>query len=98
MRAIGWILGAVALAISAPLLAAGGDDFPTHSIRLIVPYPPGAGTDGTARIVADALGRELGQSIVVENRPGASGVIGSDLVSQSPIPTAIRCSGPPPTR
>jgi len=83
MRAIGWILGSIALAMSASLFAAGGDDFPTHSIRLIVPYPPGAGTDGTARIVADALGRELGQSIVVENRPGASGVIGSDLVSKS---------------
>jgi len=83
MRTMRCLLGAFALVFSALLLAAGDSDYPTRSIRLVVPYPPGAGTDGTARIVAEALGRQLGQSIVVENRPGASGVIGSDYVAKA---------------
>ena len=66
-------------------LAHGADaDYPNKPIRLIVPYPPGAGTDATARIVADALSKQLGQSVVVENKPGASGVIGTDFVAKSP--------------
>ena len=80
-----FILAAILLiaGVSATALAADAD-YPVRPIRLIVPYPPGAGTDGTARIVAEALGRRLGQQIVVENKPGASGVIGTDLVAKSP--------------
>jgi tripartite-type tricarboxylate transporter receptor subunit TctC len=81
--ALGTVLLTALLIGSAPTQAAGDADYPTHSLRLIVPYPPGAGTDGTARIVAEALGRQLGQSIVVENKPGASGVIGTDYVAKS---------------
>jgi tripartite-type tricarboxylate transporter receptor subunit TctC len=73
------------LAFALSPLAHGADaDYPSKPIRLVVPYPPGAGTDATARIVAEALSKQLGQSVVVENKPGASGVIGTDFVSKSP--------------
>jgi tripartite-type tricarboxylate transporter receptor subunit TctC len=72
-----------ALLAVAPIAQAADADYPVKPIRLVVPYPPGAGTDGTARIVAEALSRRLGQPIVVENKPGASGVIGTDLVAKS---------------
>jgi tripartite-type tricarboxylate transporter receptor subunit TctC len=70
-----------AVGVAPPALAA---DYPTKPIRLIVPYPPGAGTDGTARIAAEALSSRLGQQVVVENKPGASGTIGTDYVAKSP--------------
>jgi tripartite-type tricarboxylate transporter receptor subunit TctC len=85
---LGRLLSALPLvamfALPAISRAAGDADYPNRPLRLIVPYPPGAGTDGTARIVAEALGRQLGQPIVVENKPGASGVIGSDYVAKAP--------------
>ena len=59
-------------------------DYPDHPIRLVVPYPTGAGTDSSARIVAEALSRRLGQQVVVDNKPGASGTIGVDFVAKSP--------------
>jgi tripartite-type tricarboxylate transporter receptor subunit TctC len=70
----------VAAAMSCTALAA---EYPDRSIRLVVPYPPGAGTDGSARIVAEALSRRLQQQVVVENKPGASGTIGVDYVVKS---------------
>jgi tripartite-type tricarboxylate transporter receptor subunit TctC len=77
---------AVSLVLSfamVPLAHAADAEYPSKPIRLLVPYPPGAGTDATARIVAEALSKELGQSVVVENKPGASGVIGTDFVAKS---------------
>jgi len=64
-----------ALAGAAPAQAA---DWPNQTIRMIVPYPPGGSVDNLARLLAPTLGRELGQTIVVENRAGASGTIGVD--------------------
>jgi tripartite-type tricarboxylate transporter receptor subunit TctC len=58
--------------------------YPTKSIRLVVPYAPGGGADGNARLLAQAMGTLLGQSIVIDNKPGASGVIGDMAVIQSP--------------
>ena len=57
--------------------------FPTKAVRLIVPNPPGGTTDVLARVIADELGRRLKQPIVVENRAGASGTIGSDAVAKA---------------
>jgi len=54
-----------------------------QSIRLIVPYPPGGGIDVLARILADEIGRTQGQSIVIENRPGAGTEIGTDVVARA---------------
>jgi tripartite-type tricarboxylate transporter receptor subunit TctC len=66
---------------AAPALA---QDYPSRPVRLIVPFGPGTTTDIIARVVGEALARPLGQTVVVENRAGAGGVIGSDLVAKSP--------------
>src|SRR3984957_13124815 len=63
--------------------SARADDFPVKSIRIIVPFPAGGTTDILARVVAQYLGDKLGVSTVVENRAGASGTIGSELVARS---------------
>ena len=59
-------------------------EYPTKSIRLIAPYPPGGGVDAAARIIAHALTEQLGQQVVVENRSGATGRIGTEIVAKSP--------------
>jgi tripartite-type tricarboxylate transporter receptor subunit TctC len=57
--------------------------YPSHAVKLIVPFPPAGATDIVGRIVAQKLGERLGQSVVVENRPGAGGSLGSDLAAKS---------------
>ncbi|WP_416051618.1 tripartite tricarboxylate transporter substrate binding protein [Cupriavidus basilensis] len=64
--------------------ATPGGDFPQRPIRLVVTFPPGGGTDTLARVIGTELGRSLGQAVVVDNRPGASGNIGAELVARSP--------------
>src|SRR5450830_760435 len=59
-------------------------DYPTRSITLVVPSPPGGGTDTQARILAPKLGELLGQTIIIENRGGASGNIGAQAVAKAP--------------
>ena len=79
------IAQAAACAAIAALLAAGAgaQGYPTRSIRLVVPFPPAGTTDILAREVAQRLSVSLGQSVVIDNRPGAAGNIGSDLVAKS---------------
>lgn len=72
-------LAAICAGIS-PVLA---QTYPAKTIRLISPYPPGGGTDATARIIAQALGDQMGQQIIVDSRGGASGRIGTELASKS---------------
>lgn len=69
--------------VFAGVNAAQSQEYPTQTIRIIVPFTPGGGTDLTARIVADQLSKEWGQSIVVENRPGAASQIGIDYVAKA---------------
>jgi len=71
-----------ALALLQPGLATA-QAWPAKPIRLIVPFPPGGSTDIVARIVAQKLGERLGQSIVIENRGGAGGTIGTALIAKS---------------
>ncbi|MFL5064175.1 MAG: Bug family tripartite tricarboxylate transporter substrate binding protein, partial [Xanthobacteraceae bacterium] len=71
MRAI---LAVLVLALGAA--AATAQTYPTRAIRLIVPFPPAGISDLSARLVADALRAKLNQSVIVENKPGANGVIG----------------------
>ena len=74
------------LLLSLSLLGAGAvqsQDWPAKPIRLIVPFAPGGVADNSARVIADPLGQRLGQQVVVENRPGASGNIGTAAVAQA---------------
>ncbi len=65
------------------LSAALADSFPSKPIRIIVPYPPGGGNDVLARLFAPELSKVLGQTVIVENRPGAGGSMGSASVAKS---------------
>jgi len=71
---------ALLFAFLAPLAHA---QYPNRPVKLIVPFPPAGATDIVGRIVAQKLGEQMGQSVVVENKPGAGGSIGSDLVAKS---------------
>ena len=77
-----WCL-AICIAAAVPAMAQG-QSFPTKSIRLIVPAAPGGTADLSARILAQKLPDTLGQSVVVENRAGAGGIIGSETLVKSP--------------
>jgi len=67
-----------------PSFVIAADVYPSKSIKVIVPFPPGGGADTLIRLIAPAVGELWKQSIVIENRPGASGFIGADLVALSP--------------
>jgi len=64
--------------------AAVAQTWPTQPIKLIVPFPPGGGTDGVARAVAQGISAELGQPVVIENKAGAGGTIGAHAVATAP--------------
>jgi tripartite-type tricarboxylate transporter receptor subunit TctC len=65
------------------LSTAWAQGYPTRSVRLIVPYPPGGGVDGSARVIAQALSEQLGQQVIVENRGGATGRVGTEIVAKA---------------
>ncbi len=76
--------GAIVIAFLAVTGASSwAEDYPSHNITLIVPSPPGGGTDTQARILAPKLSQLLGKTVVIENRPGASGNIGAQAVSKA---------------
>ncbi|MBS0341431.1 MAG: tripartite tricarboxylate transporter substrate binding protein [Proteobacteria bacterium] len=78
-------LATTLLVCCLPLAAAqAASDFPNKAIRIVVPFPPGGATDAAARLVAQKMGEHWGQPVVVDNRPGAGGNVGSDIVAKSP--------------
>lgn len=77
---LGSILWAAAGVISAPAIA---DDFPSRAIKLVVGFPPGGPTDIIGRIIGQGLAREIGQSVIIENKGGAGGTVAAGLVSKS---------------
>ena len=80
------LVSGVAICLSSALMigAVQAQSWPTKPIKFIVPYPPGGGTDVIARIVQEPLAKELGQQVIIDNRGGAGGSIGSALAAQSP--------------
>jgi tripartite-type tricarboxylate transporter receptor subunit TctC len=76
------LAAAVALVLASSVAFAQA--WPSRSIRLIVSYPPGGVTDVVARLIAQPLGEALGQTIIVENKPGANGLIGTETVANAP--------------
>ena len=74
---------AVALLALAGLCSAQAQSYPSKPIRWIVPSTPGDGSDSTGRLIADQLSRDLGQPVVIDNKPGAGGVLGSEVVAKS---------------
>jgi tripartite-type tricarboxylate transporter receptor subunit TctC len=74
---------AVVAALACASAAALAQAYPVKPIRLVVPYSPGGGADNAARIIASRLSTTLGQSVVIDNRPGGSGMIGAQAVAQA---------------
>lgn len=89
LRSSTWLLVALAALVTPPAGAqsstppVGAQSYPSQSIRIVVPFPPGGGTDILSRILAQKLNEAWGQSVVVDNRAGAGGTIGSALVAKS---------------
>jgi tripartite-type tricarboxylate transporter receptor subunit TctC len=76
-----WALSAVAHAQTGP--GKPLQNYPTKPVRLVAPFPPGGGTDLLSRLLAVPIGESLGQPVIVDNRPGAGGVVGADIVARS---------------
>ena len=72
---------AVAALVLAASFAAQAADYPSQTIKIVVPFPPGGGVDVVARVIAPRLSESLGQSVIVENRGGAGGSVGATFVA-----------------
>src|SRR3990172_11555689 len=66
--------------LAAPVLAQG---FPAKPVRIVIPFPPGGGTEVVARSLGDQMSKTFGQPVVVENRPGGNSVIASEIVAEA---------------
>jgi tripartite-type tricarboxylate transporter receptor subunit TctC len=85
---VAWKLMRLLAVVAVPTLLFGGaahaEDYPSRSIRVVVPFSPGGAVDGPMRLIAQELGKRLGQAVVVENKPGAGATIGTDVVAKAP--------------
>ena len=78
-----WLLGVLLFGASLLGLSASAQTWPTKSVRIVIPFAPGGGTDILVRIMVPKLTELLGQPVVVDNKPGGSSIIGTQLVTQS---------------
>jgi tripartite-type tricarboxylate transporter receptor subunit TctC len=83
MQKLKAVASALAIAATGAMFPAHAQNYPTHSIHVIVPFPPGGSTDILARTVFQPLGREMGVALIIDNRPGASGTIGTELAARA---------------
>jgi len=73
----------VAIGIVVASSAVHAQEYPSRTVRIVVPQPPGGGTDTIARLIADRLSKQLGQAFIVENRPGAGTLVGTEVVARA---------------
>ena len=78
LRLMSWVV-----LLAVPPLAAAAEAYPVRPVRMIVPSGAGGITDILARVIAGKLGDSLGQQVIVDNRPGASGIVGSQIVAKA---------------
>jgi len=83
MRFLNLVAALCAIAPALTPIQSAGQDYPSRPIRLIAPFAPGGSTDTVARILAQRLTAQMGQNVIVDNRTGAGGTIGADLVSRA---------------
>jgi tripartite-type tricarboxylate transporter receptor subunit TctC len=81
MRSI--LLQAAGLLVALTTTVAAQSDYPTRPVRLIIPFPPGGSNDVVGRVIAQHLGESLGKQVIVDNRAGAGGVIGTEVASKT---------------
>ncbi|PHY06557.1 MAG: ABC transporter substrate-binding protein [Alcaligenaceae bacterium] len=78
-----WLAGFMLALVVGPVAAQTPDSYPSKPLRLIVPYPPGGVTDNASRLIGERLGRELGQTVVIENKAGAASTLASNLTARA---------------
>jgi tripartite-type tricarboxylate transporter receptor subunit TctC len=93
MRLTSSLARLLSAAIALGLMAAGAhaQTYPSKPIRMVVSFPPGGTTDILARTIGQKMTEDWGQPVVIDNRPGAGGNIGTDLVAKAARRTATRC-------
>jgi len=74
----------LAAGLGALAFGAAAQGYPNHPVRVIIPFPPGGTLDTVGRLLAQKLGEQMGQTFIVENRPGGNGTIGADAVAKAP--------------
>jgi tripartite-type tricarboxylate transporter receptor subunit TctC len=74
----------LAASLGAFAFGAAAQGYPNHPVRVIIPFPPGGTLDTVGRLLAQKLGEQMGQTFIVENRPGGNGTIGADAVAKAP--------------
>src|SRR5690242_16111319 len=85
-RSLSALVGAFVMATALPALAQAQDqaqNYPTRLIKIVVPFPPGGNPDLAARLVANHMATDFGQSVIIENKPGANGGIGASAVAKA---------------
>jgi tripartite-type tricarboxylate transporter receptor subunit TctC len=96
LRRLHWMLPAFLLFSGPAVPAAQAQDYPTRTVKIIVPFPAGGTADVMPRIVADWLSRHWGQPVIIENRTGAGGNVGAEVVAKSDPDGYTLLSAPPP--